>query len=62
LTTLDLRALPVIDDHVHTFGPEAGSPGFNPLSTVSLGGDDPGFLATPDHQLGVGLNSTSPGS
>jgi predicted TIM-barrel fold metal-dependent hydrolase len=53
LTALDLRALPVIDDHVHVFGPEAGRPGFNPLETVSLGGSDPGFLETADHQLGV---------
>jgi uncharacterized protein len=52
LTALDLQALPVIDDHVHVFGPEAGRPGFNPLETVSLGGSDPGFLETADHQLG----------
>jgi uncharacterized protein len=54
LTALDLRALPVIDDHVHVFGPEAGRPGFNPLETVSLGGSDPGFLETAGHALGVG--------
>jgi uncharacterized protein len=52
--TLDLRALPVIDDHVHVFGPEAGRPGFNPLETVSLGGSDPGFLETAGHELGAG--------
>ncbi len=52
MTVLDLRALPVIDDHVHVFGPDAGRPGFNPLKTVSLGGSDPGFLETSDHQLG----------
>jgi predicted TIM-barrel fold metal-dependent hydrolase len=57
LTAIDLRALPVIDDHVHVFGPEAGRPGFNPLETVSLGGSDPGFLETADHQLGVGERS-----
>ncbi|MGH7763409.1 MAG: hypothetical protein ACREOM_03200, partial [Candidatus Dormibacteraceae bacterium] len=54
MTALDLRALSVIDDHVHVFGPEAGRPGFNPLETVSLGGNDPGFLETVDHQLSIG--------
>ena len=54
MTALDLRALPVIDDHVHVFGPEATKQGFNPLETVSLGGSDPGFLATGDHELAVG--------
>lgn len=53
MTALDLRGLPVIDDHVHVFGPEAGRPGFNPLETVSLGGSDPRFLETADHQFGV---------
>lgn len=54
MIALDLGALPVIDDHVHVFGPEAGRPGFNPLETVSLGGNDPGFLETADHQLAIG--------
>ena len=52
MTALDLRTLPVIDDHVHTFGPGAGRPGFNPLDTVSLGGSDPSFLETAGHQVG----------
>ncbi|HUZ87648.1 MAG TPA: amidohydrolase family protein [Candidatus Baltobacterales bacterium] len=51
MKALDLRGLPVIDDHVHTFGPEAGRRGFNPLDTVSLGGSDPAFLETSDHEL-----------
>ena len=54
MTALDLRGLPVIDDHVHVFGPEAARPGFDPLETVSLGGSDPGFLETGGHQLAVG--------
>jgi uncharacterized protein len=42
--TLDLHGLPLVDGHVHVFGPEAGRPGFDPLRTVTLGGSDPGFL------------------
>ena len=51
MTALDLRGLPVIDDHVHVFGPEAARPGFDPLATVSLGGSDPGFLESAGHEL-----------
>ncbi len=50
--TVDLRGIPLIDGHVHVFGPEAGKPGFNPLSTVTLGGSDPTFLATAGHDVG----------
>jgi len=49
--TLDLRALPVIDDHVHVWGEEATRPGFDPLTTVSLGGSDPEFLETDGHTV-----------
>lgn len=42
--TIELLGRPVVDDHVHVFGPEAGRPDFDPLATVSLGGHDPGFL------------------
>src|SRR5579864_6249617 len=47
--TLDLRGLPVIDDHVHVWDEEATRPGFDPLATVSLGGSDPEFLETEGH-------------
>jgi len=49
--TLDIRGLPVIDDHVHMWGEEAGRPGFDPLVTVSLGGSDPEFLETGGHAV-----------
>jgi uncharacterized protein len=42
--TIELRGRPLIDDHVHVFGPEAAAPDFDPLATVSLGGHDRGFL------------------
>jgi predicted TIM-barrel fold metal-dependent hydrolase len=49
--TLDLRGLPVVDDHVHVWGEEASRPGFDPLTTVSLGGSDPEFLETSGHTV-----------
>jgi len=49
--TLDLRGLPVIDDHVHVWDEEATRPGFDPLSTVSLGGSDPEFLESDGHTV-----------
>jgi predicted TIM-barrel fold metal-dependent hydrolase len=39
-----LHGRPLIDGHVHVFGPEAARPDFDPLATVSLGGNDSGFL------------------
>ena len=48
---LDVRGLPVIDDHVHVWGEDAGRAAFNPLLTVSLGGTDPEFLETADHKV-----------
>jgi uncharacterized protein len=51
---VDLRGLPLIDGHVHVFGPEAGRPGFDPLTTVSLGGNDPGFLEAGGRGLQTG--------
>lgn len=41
---IELRGRPLIDGHVHVFGPEAAKPEFDPLATVSLGGHDPRFL------------------
>jgi predicted TIM-barrel fold metal-dependent hydrolase len=49
--TLDLRELPVIDDHVHVWGEEATRRGFDPLETVSLGGSDPEFLEGDGHTV-----------
>ncbi len=49
--TLDLRGLPVIDDHVHVWDEEATRPGFDPLTTVSLGGSDPEFLESDGHTV-----------
>jgi predicted TIM-barrel fold metal-dependent hydrolase len=49
---LELRGMPLIDGHVHSFGPQAGLPGFNPLVTVTLGGSDLAFLESPDHAVG----------
>jgi predicted TIM-barrel fold metal-dependent hydrolase len=49
--TLDLRGLPVIDDHVHVWEEEATRPGFDPLATVSLGGSDPEFLESGGHAV-----------
>lgn len=49
--TLDLHGLPVIDDHVHVWDEEATRPGFDPLTTVSLGGSDPEFLDSGGHQV-----------
>lgn len=51
MTALELRGLPLIDGHVHTYGPEAARPGWNPLETVSLGGSDAAFLETEGHLL-----------
>jgi predicted TIM-barrel fold metal-dependent hydrolase len=50
---LELRGLPLIDGHVHVFGPEAGKPGFNPLLGVTLGGSDRAFLESPQHVVGL---------
>ena len=41
---VDLRDVPLIDEHVHIFAPDAARSGFDPLATFTLGGDDPGFL------------------
>jgi uncharacterized protein len=41
---VDLRDVPLIDEHVHIFAPDAARGGFDPLATFTLGGDDPGFL------------------
>src|SRR5438093_5298558 len=41
---VDLREVPLIDEHVHIFAPDAARGGFDPLATFTLGGDDPGFL------------------
>ena len=49
--TLDLRGLPVIDDHVHVWDEEATRPGFDPLTTVSLGGTEPEFLESGGHAV-----------
>jgi len=49
--TLDLRGLPVIDDHVHVWDEEATRPGFDPLTTVSLGGTEPEFLESGGHTV-----------
>ena len=51
MTALDLSGMPLIDGHVHVFGPDAGRAGFNPLDTVTLGGSDPGFLESGGHEL-----------
>jgi len=56
--TLDLRGLPVIDDHVHVWDEEATRPGFDPLSTVSLGGSDPEFLESDGHTVTDGERAT----
>ena len=49
--TLELRGLPVVDDHVHVWDGEATKPGFDPLATVSLGGSDPEFLDSGGHTV-----------
>ena len=41
---VDLRDVPLIDEHVHIFAPDAARGGFDPLATFTLGGDAPGFL------------------
>jgi uncharacterized protein len=43
---IDLHDVPMIDNHVHVFAPDADQPSFDPLATFTLGGDDPDFLAT----------------
>lgn len=41
---IDLDDIPLIDQHVHVFAADAGQPSFDPLTTFTLGGDDPAFL------------------
>lgn len=50
---IDLHDIPMIDDHVHVFAPDADQPSFDPLATFTLGGDDPDFLATDGHTVGA---------
>jgi uncharacterized protein len=46
---LDLDDLPLIDQHVHIFHKDSDQPGFDPLTTFSLGGDWIDFLDSGGH-------------
>lgn len=46
---LELDDLPLIDQHVHIFRPDSDQPGFDPLTTFTLGGDWPEFLESGGH-------------
>jgi uncharacterized protein len=46
---LELDDLPLIDQHVHVFTKDTGKPGFDPLTTFSLGGEWIDFLDSGGH-------------
>jgi predicted TIM-barrel fold metal-dependent hydrolase len=41
---IDIDQESLIDSHVHVYAPDSGDRDFDPLSTFTLGGDDPDFL------------------